>query len=56
MLTCSLQVMGLMSKRSWSELSPEDVVPAPPTARKHDLWSAFPYLEAHDNDFGQMRW
>eukprot|EP01043_Picozoa_sp_COSAG02_P025186 COSAG02_NODE_1406_length_12786_cov_5.493418_4_plen_445_part_00 len=49
--------MGLMSKRTWSELTPDDVVPAPyGAAGPPDLFSGFPYLQSMDGNFGQMRW
>lgn len=49
--------MGLMSKRSWKELRPEDVVPAPYAAGSPpDLFSGFPYLQSMDGNYGQMRW
>ena len=39
-------VMGLMSKRNWAELKPEDVVAAPyAAAGPPDLFSGFPYLQ-----------
>lgn len=50
-------VMGLMSKRNWAELQPEDVVAAPyAAAGPPDLFSGFPYLQSMDGNFGQMRW
>ena len=49
--------MGLMSKRSWAELQPGDVVPAPyAAAGPPDLFSGFPYLQSMDGNYGQLRW